>query len=187
MTGRPGPACPGLTGDERSLGHGHPMDQPLFWSAMLGVAVLGAVARLTGRHALRSRRAVRVPPQLLAVAALAALALVFHCAAMFFAPWTDAVPGLQSPGEAVRGMGPASRWAYAVPAAVLVLALLRVWWPALLVLAATLTGVGVTMYGPYPLATHLAWLAALIVVGVLIPTVLLGVRRAEPGVSTAVA
>lgn len=162
------------------------MGQPVYWGAMLGVAVLGALGRLAGWRVLRSRRAVWVPTRLLAVAALAALVLVFHCAAMFFAPWTDAVPGLQAPGEAVRAMGPASRWAYAAPSALLVLVLLQVWWPAVLVLAAALTGVGITMYGPYPLVTHLAWLAALIAVSVLIPTALLVGGRADPGVSTAI-
>jgi len=127
---------------------------------------------------------VWVPPHVLAVAAVAAAALVFHCAVMFFAPWTDAVPGLQPPGAVIRAMGPASRWAYAVPSAVLVLALLRVWWPAPALLAVTLTGVGVTMYGRFTLETHLAWLAALIVVGVLITTNLLSGRRAGPGSAT---
>jgi hypothetical protein len=74
----------------------------------------------------------------------------------------------------IRAMGDTSKWAYAVPAVLLVVALRTVWWPALLVLAVTLLGVGVTMYGPYALDTHLAWLAALIVVGTTVSAGLLG-------------
>lgn len=153
------------------------MEQPIFWSVLLGVAVLGGAARWRAGRPIWARRAVPVPAVWLAVAALAVLALVFHCGAMFFAPWTDAVPGARGAGEVVRAMGTASRWAYWVPAVVLVVALRRVWWPGLLVLVAALLGVGITMYGPYSLPTHLAWLAAVIVAGVAMSAMLV---RATP-------
>ncbi|MBG6212707.1 MULTISPECIES: hypothetical protein [unclassified Cryobacterium] len=101
------------------------------------------------------------------------LALVFHCAAMFFGPWIDAVPFLQAPANMVRLMGVGSEIAYWVPAAALLVAWRRVWWPALAALVVTLAGVGVTMYWPFPLSVHLAWLTAVIIVGSLVPTLLL--------------
>ncbi len=145
----------------------------MFWGVLLGVAVLGAVVRVW-RGPLWPRRATVIPPSALVIAAAAALALVFHCAAMFFAPWTDAIPGARIPGDAIRAMGDASRWAYAVPAALLVLAVRNLWWPALLALAVALLGVGITMYGPFSLGTHLAWLAALIVVGTVVSAGVVG-------------
>lgn len=153
------------------------MDQPVFWAVLLAVAVLGATTRLSGSGPLSPSRAVAVSVPALVVAALSALALVVHCAVMFFAPWTDAVPGGRIVGDAIRSLGETSRWAYAVPAALLVSALLRVWWPALLTLAVALVGVWITMYGSSALTTHLAWLATLIVVGVAISTALLGAPR----------
>ena len=121
----------------------------MYWGVLLGVVVFGVVARLSAAKPLWVRRAVAVPTPVLVVAALAALGLVFHCAVMFFEPWVDVVPGVRGAGDTIRAMGPASRWAYAVPAATLVLVLRRVWWPALALLVAALTGVGVTMYGPF--------------------------------------
>ncbi|MDQ6849835.1 MAG: hypothetical protein M3070_07630 [Actinomycetota bacterium] len=36
----------------------------------------------------------------------------------------------------------------------------RVWWPVSLLPAATLLGVGASMFWPYSITTHLGWLAA---------------------------
>lgn len=149
------------------------MDHPIFWSALLAVAVLTTAVRLRTGAALLPRHATPVGRAGLLVAALSVLVLVFHCAAMFFGPWVDAIPGAQAPADAVRSMGTISQLSYWVPAGALVLALLRVWWPGLLLLVTTLTGVGVTMYWPYALTTHLAWLAAAIVVGALVSVALL--------------
>ena len=49
---------------------------------------------------------------------------------------------------AVRDLGLISQVTYWVPAAVLVIVLRRVWPPALVLLAATLVGVGYTMFAP---------------------------------------
>lgn len=136
------------------------MDQPVYWTVLLGVVALAAAVRVLARRPLLARWAVPVGRGGLVAAGLAGLALVFHCASMFFAPWTDALPGGRPLGEAVRDLGAVSQWAYWVPAAALVLALRRVWWPAVVLLAGTLVGVGVTMFWSAPLTTHLAWLAA---------------------------
>lgn len=162
------------------------MEQPIFWSALLAVAALAMAVRLRNGAPLLPRHATPVGRAGLLVAGLSALVLVFHCAAMFFGPWVDAIPGAQAPADAVRSMGAISQLSYWLPATMLVLALLRVWWPGLLLLITTLAGVGVTMYWPYALTTHLAWLAAVIVVGSAISAALLsppppaGARRDHP-------
>ncbi len=150
------------------------MDQPLFWSLLGGVTLLVMAIRLTlGRPFLPGRAAV-IGPAELTLAAVCVLALVFHCGAMFFAPWTDALPGGRALGDPVRALGTASEWAYWVPAAGLMLAVSRITWPALVLLAATLLGVGVTMFRPYPLDVHLAWIAAAVLTLTLISSSLLG-------------
>jgi hypothetical protein len=86
--------------------------------------------------------------------------LGFHCAAMFLPVLVDAVPLSRSLAEAVRSLGPVSQVAYWVPALGAVIALRRVWPPALASLVLSLVGVGVTMFVPHSLTTHLAWIAA---------------------------
>jgi len=85
------------------------VNQPVYWSVLLGVAVLGGAARLVARGPLLPRRAVPLRRAELLVAGSALLVLVFHCASMFFAPWTDALPGGRIMGDAVRAGGPASQ------------------------------------------------------------------------------
>ena len=136
------------------------MDQPVYWSVLVAAAVLAAGARLAVRGPLLPRRAARIGRADALVLGVGSLALAFHCAAMFFAPWTDALPGGQAAGDVIRGMGAASQWAYWLPATAVVVALRRLWWPAPLLLGATFAGVGVAMYWPYAVTTHLAWLAA---------------------------
>ncbi len=149
------------------------MDQPIFWSALLGVALIAMALRWRVGRPLLARYATPIGRPSLVVAGLSVLALVFHCTAMFFGPWVDAIPGAQAPADAVRSLGTASQIAYWLPAAILVLAVRRIWWPGLLLVITTLAGVGVTMYWPVALTTHLGWLAALIVVGSAISATLL--------------
>ncbi|SDY04394.1 hypothetical protein SAMN05661080_02108 [Modestobacter sp. DSM 44400] len=155
------------------------MNQPLYWTLLAAAAACGAAARLAVGHPLLRRRAVSIGRAELGVAAVSLLALAFHCASMFFAPWTDAVPGGQTLGGPVRALGPASQVAYWVPAVALVAALRRVWWPVLALLTATLAGVGTTMFWSYPLATHLSWLAAAVVTWIVVAASLVGLRSGE--------
>lgn len=136
------------------------MGQPVFWSILAGATLLVMMLRLAIRRPYLPRRAVVIGRAELTLAAVCVLALVFHCGAMFFAPWTDALPGGRALGDPVRALGTASEWAYWLPAAGLMLAFSRIAWPALVLLGATLLGVGVTMFRPYPLDVHLAWIAA---------------------------
>lgn len=153
------------------------MDQPVFWSVLLVIAVVGAALRWRNGGPLVPGRAVPVDRAGLIVAGVAVLALVAHCAVMFFAPLTDALPGGRVVGDAVRGMGATSQWAYWVPAVALLVALRRVWWPVLVVLGVALLGVGVTMFWPFALTTHLAWLASVILVGVVVSSSLVAAPR----------
>jgi len=154
------------------------MNQPYLWGGLLTFAVVTVAVRLFVGHPLLRSRSVRVKKLGSAVAFVSGLLLVFHCAAMFFGPWINALPLLQAPADMVRSMGVGSEIAYWMPAALLVVAWRRVWWPALLAMVVAIVGVGVTMYWPYPLVVHLAWLTAIIVLGSLIPTVLLRSPRA---------
>jgi len=155
------------------------VNEPLFWAGLLGLALFAVSVRaLRGRPFLPGR-AVSLGPVARTLAVLGAIALVFHCSAMFFAPWVSAVAPLRPLVMHVNAMGVASQVAYWVPAAALLVAWRRVWWPALVLMVALFAGVGVTMYWPYPLIVHLSWLAAVIIAGVGVSTALTG-RRAAP-------
>ncbi len=136
------------------------MDQPVYWGILTAVALIGTGVRLVARRPLWRQRSSVIPPQELAAAAVMVAALVFHCATMFFADWVNALPLVEGPASAVRELGLISQVTYWVPAAVLVVAVRRVWLPALVLLTVTLVGVGYTMFLPHSLTTHLAWLAA---------------------------
>ncbi len=156
------------------------MDQPIYWGVLAATAIVLAGVRLAARRPLWRSRSSAVPTGDLVVAVVAVAVLVFHCAAMFFAGWVDAVPFAEAPAAAVRDLDSlASEVSYWVPAAALVIALRRVWPPALVLLVVTLVGVGYTMFVPYPLTTHLAWLAAAVVTLVLINTALVFQVRRE--------
>ena len=146
------------------------MDEPVLWGALLATIFAGAGLRLVARRPLWPRHSCLLSPVELAVGGVAVALLVFHCAAMFFAGWVDAVPFAETPARSVRALGVASQLAYWLPSAGLVIALRRLWLPALGLLAVTLVGVGVTMFVPHALSTHLAWLASAVVTVVLIVT-----------------
>jgi hypothetical protein len=153
------------------------MDQPVLWVSLVATAAVAMGVRLVVGRPLWRRRARAVPAWELGVAAVMVAALVFHCAAMFFADWVDAVPLAEGPAAAVRDLGPASQAAYWLPSVGLVIALRRVWAPALALLVVTLVGVGYTMFVPHSLTTHLAWITAAAVTLVTITAALV----ARPG------
>lgn len=159
------------------------MDQPVFWGALTATALIGIAVRLAVRRPLWLRRSSGVPPRELAVAAMMVAVLVFHCSAMFFAELVDAVPFTGVPAGAVRDLGLFSQATYWVPVAVLVLALRTVWRPALVLLTATLVGVGYTMFVPHALTTHLTWLAAATITLVVIAAALVAPLRREAPMS----
>ena len=164
------------------------MNQPLYWSVLVGVTVVAAVGRLALGRPVLQRKARPLTRIEVALAVASLLVLVFHCAAMFFTPWTDALPGGELLGEPIRELGALSQWSYWIPATGLVLAVRRLWWPAPVSLAVTLIGVGVTMFWPYALTTHLTWLAAVALNWIVVAGTLVGggeettqeVDRTEP-------
>ncbi len=155
------------------------MEQPVYWVVLAAVALIGTGVRLVARRPLWRQRSSAIPPRELAAAAVMVAALVFHCAAMFFANWVNAVTLAEGPASAVRELGLISEVTYWVPAAALVIALRRVWLPALVLLTVTLVGVGYTMFVPHSLTTHLAWLAAAAIMVVVIAAALVAPLRRE--------
>ncbi len=102
-----------------------------------------------------------------ALGVIGSLGLVAHCSAMFYSePFLGTlggVPGVRAYVDAVNAMGSASIVAYAVPAALVLIAARRRPPHAVVVLAALLA-VGVTMYDGGPLPVHLAAITLLVVV-----------------------
>lgn len=149
------------------------MDQPIYWGLLLATASVLVGARLAARRPLWRSHSSAISTGDLVVTVTAAAILAFHCAAMFFADLVDAVPFAEAPAAAVRDLDSlASEVSYWVPAVALVIALRRVWPPAVALLVVTLGGVGYTMFVPHALTTHLAWLAAAVVTLVLLATAL---------------
>ena len=164
------------------------MDQPIYWGVLAATAIVLAGARLVARRPLWRSRSRAVSRGDLVVAAAAVAVLVFHCMAMFFADWVDAVPFAEAPAAAVRDLDSlASEVSYWVPAVALIIALRQVWvWPpAVALLVVTLGGVGYTMFVPHALTTHLAWLAAAVVTLVLLGTALVSSSVPRGSVSSA--
>lgn len=152
------------------------MNQPFLWGGLLAFAIAVGVVRMVRGRAFLPGRAAGLGPLARWVAGVSIAALVFHCSAMFFGPWVNALAFLRPLAAEVNAMGTPSQIAYWVPAAALLLAWRRVWWPGLVLMAVTLAGVGVTMYWPYPLTVHLWWLGAVIVAGVFVSSSLIRPR-----------
>ncbi len=139
------------------------MNEPVFWSVLLGIFVAGASVRLLVRRPLWLGRSTALHPWELGIAAASLVVLVFHCAAMFFAEAVSVVTFLNAPAASVRALGTLSQAAYWAPVALLVIAIRRLWLPALGILALTLLGVGITMFWPFELTTHLTWIGAAVI------------------------
>lgn len=134
------------------------------WGPLLALAVATAALRLGRRAPLGRGDLLRLGRVDLLVAAAALAALGFHCAAMFFPSAVAAVPGADGLAERVRDFGAASQVEYWLPAGLLVLALRHAWRPLLVVEAAVLAAVGVTMFWSFGLEAHLTAIAAAFVV-----------------------
>ena len=155
------------------------MNEPIFWAVLAVIAIGSASTRLVARRPLWPGRSSAFRPWELTMAGVSILVLVFHCAAMFFADWLDVVPFSAAPAAVVRTLGPESQ-ALLGTGLTLVIASRRVWLPALSLLVVTLVGVGVTMFWPFELTTHLAWLAAAVI------TISAGLVAPRPRATTAI-
>lgn len=104
-----------------------------------------------------ARRATWIDVALIAVGAVG---LGLHCVAMFYRGLLAALPATGGYINAVNAMGSASVALFVVPAALVVVGLRRQQPVAVAIVAVTLIGVGVTMYGGSPLSIHLVMIAA---------------------------
>ncbi|MBA3236717.1 MAG: hypothetical protein H0T59_12130, partial [Chloroflexi bacterium] len=86
------------------------------------------------------------------------------CISMFLPGLVPTVGPLPEATGAIRSVGFASQIAYWIPAVLLLATLRRLRWYGLIALATTLVGVGVTMFWPFPLGLHLAFIAATVAV-----------------------
>ena len=136
------------------------------------VVVLLFLTRLLVRGLPPKRLATRLTPGDLVLAAAGLAGLILHCAAMFFEPLVSVIPGSAAVITQINALGPASVAWYAVPS-LLLLAGLRLQNAAVVVLlAAALLSVGVTMYNGAALWIHLAAVFAAVVVTSAILTLL---------------
>lgn len=156
-----------------------------YWYSLAAFAALGLGTRLALRRPLLPRLASPIRRWEIAIALAALIALAFHCGAMFFTDTIDSIPGTNGMESAVNELGVASKLAYALPAAVLIASLRRIWWPALIALSGALSAVGVTMYWWWGLNVHLTAIASAIGLVVLIASALIGRPTVPSGPSRA--
>ena len=155
-----------------------------YWYSLLAFAVGGLLVRLVVRRPLGGRLARPLAFWESTLAAVALVALAFHCGAMFFTAQVDAIPFASGSKSAIDELGLTSKLAYALPAALFVLAVRRLWPVAVAALALSLGAVGVTMYKWWGLNVHLTAIATAITLIVITWTALVsrsGNRTHSPG------
>ncbi|MGI8790568.1 MAG: hypothetical protein ACR2I4_06735, partial [Actinomycetota bacterium] len=140
---------------------------PILWWGLGGVIIAGAVVRLVNRRPVVGRRSVGLRRGEMTLAIISLVALAFHCGAMFFSA-IRSLPGLSMPADVIRDLGQISQIAYWLPAAALLMTLRRVWPPLLVLEAAALLAVGITMFLPIGLSIHLGTIAVSVVVTVVL-------------------
>ena len=126
-----------------------------FVLTLVGVATALLVLRLVVPGLPAQRITRRLTPLDLGSTILGVLGLILHCASMFFRPLVAAIPGSGTVISQINSMGTASMIWYAVPALLVLRGLRRQHWVALILLAASLLAVGITMYNGTALSTHL--------------------------------
>ena len=145
-----------------------------YWYALLALVVAGLLVRLVVGRPLGDRHARPLASWESALGAVALVALVFHCGAMFFTSQVDAIPFASGAESAINDLGLTSKLAYALPAALFVLAVRRLWPPAVVALALSLSAVGVTMFKWWGLNVHLTAIATAITLIVITWAALVG-------------
>ncbi len=126
-----------------------------FVLTLAGVSLILLILRLVVPGLPVNRLARRLTRLDLALTLLGVLGLVLHCASMFFRPIVAALPGSDTVISQINSMGTASMVWFAVPALLVLVGLRRQHWAALVLLAASLLAVGLTMYNGTALFTHL--------------------------------
>lgn len=130
-----------------------------YWLSLLFFAVAALALRLVLRRPLLPRWARVMGRANIGLASVAALALGFHCGAMFFTDEVALLPGVDGAISAITALGLTSKIVYAVPSALLVVALRPIWRPPLIACASALFTVGLTMYWWFGLWVHLTTIA----------------------------
>jgi hypothetical protein len=153
-----------------------------YWYSLLALAVGGLLVRLAVRRPLGGRRAKPLAQWESALAAATLLALLFHCGAMFFSAQVDEIPSASGAESAINDLGLTSKLAYAIPAALFLFAVRRLWPFAVAALALSLSAVGVTMYDSGGLNGHLTAIATAITLIVITSVALVGRSGARPSV-----
>lgn len=118
------------------------------------VLLLMLLSRLLIPQLPVKKLAVRLTTLDTALAAVGLIGLILHCASMFYRPLVASVPGTADIIGQINSLGVASMIWYVVPSLLLMAGLRRQNVVALIVLAAALTAVGVTMYNGTPVPTH---------------------------------
>ncbi|MBP2215058.1 hypothetical protein [Arthrobacter sp. CAN_C5] len=126
-----------------------------FVLTLAAVASILLVLRLVVPGLPIRRFARQLTPLDLALTVVGMLGLILHCASMFFRPIVAAIPGTERVIEQINSMGTASMIWYTVPALMVLVGLRRQHWVSLILLAASLLAVGVTMYNGTVVSTHL--------------------------------
>jgi hypothetical protein len=129
-----------------------------YWVLLVGIAVTTVLVGLRVHRPDAGR--VRMNAASFMFGGLAVGALAFHCLAMFLPPLVPPVGPLPAAADEIRQLGLGSQFAYWLPATFLIAALRRLPAAAVTALAVVLVGVGITMFWPFPLAVHLAFIAA---------------------------
>ena len=134
-----------------------------YLATLLVVVVVAFAVRLLVPVLPVRRYAVRLSVADVAFLIVGALAIVLHCGAMFFRPSVASWPLGPSVIRVVDPMGTASITWFAVGAALIVIGLCRQQPIVVAIVAASLVGVGYTMYDGGSLRTHLDTIAVAVV------------------------
>lgn len=118
------------------------------------VLLLMLLSRLLIPQLPVKKLAVRLTTLDTALAAVDLIGLILHFASMFYRPLVASVPGTADIIGQINSLGVASMIWYVVPSLLLMTRLRRQNVVALIVLAAALTVVGVTMHNGTPVPTH---------------------------------
>lgn len=129
-----------------------------YWPGLtIAVVAVGAVRLVRRSPLLPSRPGQSV--WILSIGAGASVVLAFHCAAMFFPRPVGLISLLDGPASAIRALGTTSRLAFWIPGAIVTVAAATILRTAGAVVAVALVGVGLTMFRPATLSSHLLWIA----------------------------
>ncbi|MBE7188598.1 hypothetical protein [Jatrophihabitans endophyticus] len=136
-----------------------------FLYVFAALAVVAAIGRLVLGHGVVRGRSATPAEAVLVIVGSAGLA--YHCGAMFFTASFTGVLGLDGYARVINMLGFGSVVAFAVPCALLLVGIRSTPLPYIMLVAASLVAVGVTMYDRGSLDAHLGAImaAAVVIIG----------------------